>query len=68
MSLLSASRAPTPGQPEPAIRTRAVRVDPDSGMAIWELRDPLTGRVLAQYPSERSLAAYRDRFPAHPAR
>ena len=49
---------------DPAICTRAVRIDPDSGMAIWELRDPMTGRVLRQYPSERSVAAYRRRIGA----
>ena len=47
---------------DPAISTRAVRIDPDSGMAIWELRDPLTGRLLRQFPSARSVAAYRRRF------
>lgn len=47
---------------DPAVCTRAVRVDPDSGLAIWELRDPLTGRILKQFPSARSVAAYRRRF------
>jgi hypothetical protein len=49
---------------DPVICTRAVRVDPDSGMAIWELRDPLTGRILKQFPSARSIAAYRRRSGA----
>lgn len=49
---------------DPAICTRAVRIDPDSGMAIWELREPLTGRILKQFPSARSIAAYRSRIGA----
>ena len=52
----------SPSAADPAICSRAVRVDPESGMAIWELRDPMTGRVLKQYPSARSVAAYRSRL------
>jgi hypothetical protein len=66
MSTASSSVSPQPRSrlAEPAIVTRAVRIDPESGMAIWELRDPLTGRLLRQYPSARSVDAYRRRLAA----
>ena len=44
---------------EPGCFTRDVRIDPDTAMAIWEVRDAETGRLLRQYPSQRSVESYR---------
>jgi hypothetical protein len=45
-----------------------VRLDPETEIAVWQFRDPTTGKVVEQYPAERTIAAYRaqlhDKAPA----
>ena len=44
-----------------------VRLDPETEIAVWQFRDPTSGKVVEQYPAERTVAAYRahalDNFP-----
>jgi hypothetical protein len=35
-----------------------VRIDPQTEVAVWEIRDPETGKVTRQYPREATLKAY----------
>ena len=57
-----ASSAPAP-QEAPKVSyaiyySPVVRIDPRTQQAVWEIRDPQSGRVVQQFPSEAQLKAY----------
>ena len=53
------SEAAKPDLPVTAYFSPVVRIDPKTEQAVWEVRDPTTGQVVKQYPSEEKLRAYR---------
>jgi hypothetical protein len=44
-----------------------VRIDPQTQQAVWEVRDPQSGRIVQQFPSEAQLRAYREAAAPHRA-
>jgi len=44
-----------------------VRIDPQTQQAVWQVRDPQSGRVVQQFPTEAQLRAYREAAAPHGA-
>ncbi len=65
--------APTPasnGIPKPrspSYFSPVVRIDPQTAVAVWEVRDPDTGAVMLQFPREATIKAYRAQAGEIPA-
>ena len=55
--------APAPGDipkpKSPSYFSPVVRIDPQTAVAVWEVRDPVTGNVVLQFPREATIKAYR---------
>lgn len=43
----------------PSYFSPVVRIDPRTETAVWEVRDPQTGKVTQQFPREATINAYR---------
>jgi len=41
-----------------------VRIDPESSVAVWEIRDPDTGEIVRQFPPETTIKAYHRQIAA----
>ncbi|HLG87226.1 MAG TPA: hypothetical protein VKZ79_08520 [Alphaproteobacteria bacterium] len=58
-----AAHAPAPNDApkpkSPSYFSPVVRIDPQTEIAVWEIRDPQTGKVLVQFPREATIKAYR---------
>ncbi len=71
ISELSQSRSSAPATPDTKTDLRffaylqpVVRISPQTQLAVWEIRDLMTGEVVQSYPALRSAAAYGTREAA----